>query len=92
MKTTTKTGREYRVEGHGASLLVMHGGVSSKVNAFAREPLLTREGAWSTVKALAKSGQYHTIKVFRGGALAFRAWRQNDGTYMDPVTCKTVAV
>ncbi len=90
MGKTTKTPREFRVEGHGASILYMFGQVSSSVNPFVRESLLTREGAWSTVKNL-MGKDLHTIKVFKNGALVWRAFRQVDGSWVDAATALEVA-
>jgi hypothetical protein len=91
MTATNRKARHYRVEAHGAATLVMFGGVTTAENPFRPEPLLTREGAWSSVKHLVAEGAkqgYHTIKVFRDGALCLTLWRQDAGGYMDPKTCK----
>lgn len=85
-----KTARQFRVEGHGQSVLSMVGGVANHVNPYVQDPLLTREGAWSTAKALMARGTYHTVKVYRGGTVVWRAFRQVDGTYVDAETCKRV--
>ncbi len=82
-----KTERTYRVEGHAKSSLLMFGGC---IGAHGREPLMTKAGAWSTVKSVAAAGQCHTIKVFAAGALVFRAFRQADGSYIDAATCAPV--
>jgi hypothetical protein len=85
----SNTDRTYRVEGHGKSLLVMFGGCIGSHGR--REPLLTRAGAWSTVRAMASEGHCHTIKVFNAGRLVFRAFQQADGCYIDAETCETIA-
>jgi hypothetical protein len=88
------TNRSYRVEAHSDHTLVMIGGATSALSPFRPESLLTREGAWSSVKRLIAEGaeqEYHTIKVFRDGAFVWIARRQNDGTYLDMVSCETVA-
>ncbi len=81
--------REYRIEAHGASILRMVGGVSSDANHFVREPLMTREGAWSSARA-SMVNDFHTVKVFRNGALVFRAFKQVGGEWIDAKTCKVV--
>jgi len=90
MKTAaSKTVREFRVEAHGAHTLAMFGAV---LGAFGREPLLTRDGAWSTVRhLLASDRDIHTVKVFRGGSLVWRAFRQVDGSWVDANTALPVA-
>jgi hypothetical protein len=85
------TNRRYRVEAHSDHTLAMFGGVTTACSPFRPEPLLTRAGAWSTVKHLVGEGGYHTIKVFRDGAFIWSARLQNDGTYLDMKTCETVA-
>lgn len=57
--------RRFRVEGHGASL-VMIGGVRASWG-YHQEPYLSREDAWATAQRLMASGSYHTVKVFELG-------------------------
>jgi hypothetical protein len=84
-----KTSREYRVEGHSTDTLQMFGGVATATDPY-HAPWLTREGAWSTVQYLARIGKVHTIKVYKGGTVVYRAFKQVGGEYIDAKTGKPV--
>ena len=74
--------KEYRVEGHGTELLMI-GGVTTALSPYRPSSLLTRQGAWSTIQSLVAGRKYHTLKVYKGGTLVYRAYRNVDGSYVD---------
>ena len=88
--TAVKAARQYRVEGHGQSVLVVRGGEGSPISSYRNMPLITREDAWEAVKTFAARGDLRTIKVHKSGELVFRAFHNVDGSWIDANTALAV--